>query len=348
MPAGEGHARARSLVRNAGGWRLTAMSASSPRQRPNPFQFALAGLCVALPLWSTSAWAMGLVVEAATACAAPNAAPAPQTALPAAADQRIPDSQAIPGRNHIAWTWLASPTLRYPHGALGAKTHAASLHALVQDGRGRWTTASVELPLHRVFEDRVPRLADLDGDGQDEILVIEADALQGAAVVVWGVEHSGQPGTPPQLVRRATSPRAGSTFRWLNPVGVADFDGDGKPDVASVTTPHIGGTLTLHHYRPPHLVPFARAMDVSNHRMGALEQDLAVIVEQPGTRPTIVVPDMTRRALHALRWEAPGQWKELADLVPLAGLVERLDLRSDGSACANLSDHTTSRVTLVH
>ncbi|QCB44798.1 VCBS repeat-containing protein [Hydrogenophaga sp. PAMC20947] len=324
------------------------MPALHPRLRRTTIRLTFTALCAATVLWANQAKAMGLMVEAHSVCPAPTG-PAPlQTPLPRAAQQRIPDSQAVPGQNHIAWVWLASPTLRYPHGALGAKTHAASLHALVQDGQGGWTTASVELPLHRVFEDRVPRLADLDGDGRDEILVIEADALRGAAVVVWGVVHSGQPATPPRLVRRATSPRAGSTFRWLNPVGVADFDGDGKPDVASVTTPHIGGTLTLYHYRPPRLVPFANAMDVSNHRMGAVEQALAVIVEQPGTPPTIVVPDMTRRALHALRWEAPGQWNELADLVPMAGLVERLGLRSDGSACATLSDRTTSRVTLTH
>jgi hypothetical protein len=290
---------------------------------------------------------MGLAVEPGTGCAAPPSSPPPQTALPKAAEQRIPDSQAVAGRNHIAWVWFASPTLRYPHGALGARTHAASLHALVQDSQKGWTTVSVELPLHRVFEDRVPRLADLDGDGRDEILVIEADALRGAALVVWGIEPGDQPGSPPKLMRRATGPRAGSSFRWLNPVGVADFDGDGHADVASVVTPHIGGTLVLHHYRPPLLVPFARVMDVSNHRMGALEQDLAVIVQRPDTHPTIVVPDMTRHALHALRWETPGVWRTLMDPVPLAGRVERLELRADGSACATLADLSTSRVTLT-
>ena len=315
----------------------------SPFLRP-----AIMGLLIAAPMWSLPARAMGLTVAPGVSCAASVPSPPPQTALPAAAEQRIPDSQAVAGRNHIAWTWFASPTLRYPHGALGRKTHAASLHALVQDGQEGWFPVSVELPLHRVFEDRVPRLVDLDGDGRDEILVIEADALRGAALVVWAVEPGGQPGTPPKLVRRATGPRAGSSFRWLNPVGVADFDGDGQADVASVVTPHIGGTLTLHHYRPPHLVPFAQAMDVSNHRMGALEQELAVIVQRPNTRPTIVVPDMSRRALHALRWKAPGRWSELANLAPLAGRVERLDLRADGSACATLSDHSTSRVTLDH
>ena len=53
--------------------------------------------------------------------------------------------------------------------------------------------------------------------------------------------------------------------------------------------------------RQPQLVPYAKAMDTSNHRMGDLEQALAVVVELPGVRPTITVPDMGLRAVHALR-----------------------------------------------
>jgi hypothetical protein len=311
-------------------------------------RLALASLPLATAFWPAHAPAMGLVVDAATACSAPLIHPLPQTPLPAQAEQRLPDSQAVAGQNHIGWVWLGSPTHRYPHGALGSGQHAGSIHARVKDATHRWTTVSLELPLNRVFEDRVPRLADLDGDGLDEILVIESDALRGAALVVLGVDRGTQGKSEARLVQRAIGPRAGSTFRWLNPVGVADFDGDGRPDIASVTTPHIGGTLILHHYQPPALVPFAKSMDVSNHRMGALEQNLAVIVEQAGLRPTIVVPDMTRRAMHALRWELPGQWRELADLMPMPGLVEQLTLRADGSACAKQSDGSSLRVTLTH
>lgn len=310
-------------------------------------RLALACLPLAAALWTSHAPAMGLMVDGAQTCSAPLARPSPQTPQPAQAAQRLPDSQAVVGQNHIARVWLGSPTHRYPHGALGSMEHAGSIHAQIKDASGGWATVSMELPLNRVFEDRVPRLVDLDGDGLDEILVIESDALRGAALVVLGVDRGANGKRKARLVQRAIGPRAGSTFRWLNPVGVADFDADGRPDVASVTTPHIGGTLILHHYQPPKLVPFAKSMDVSNHRMGALEQQLAVIFELPGMRPTIVVPDMTRRALHALRWEPPGQWKELADLMPMPGLVEQLTLRADGSACATLSDGSVLRVTLM-
>lgn len=296
-------------------------------------------LGLALVLFPAWAWAMGLSVEPADATCTTSATPPP---APAEASGRLPDSQAVAGSKDIAWVWLGSPTRRYPHGALGSPVHAGSVHALTRTPGGSMATVGLSLPVHRVFEDRVPRLVDLDGDGRDEIVLVEADALRGASLVVLGLaQREGQT----TLVERARGPHAGSTFRWLNPVGVADFDGDGQLDVASVTTPHIGGVLTLHHWRPPTLVPFARVLDVSNHRMGALEQHLAVIVQQPGLRPTIIVPDMARQALHALRWEAPGQWHELADLKPLHGTVERLTPRPDG-ACAWLADGRVLRITL--
>lgn len=261
---------------------------------------------------------------------------------PAEAHQRIPESQLVAGGGDVAWVWLGSPTRRYPHGALGSPVHAGSVHALVKNRSGGWTQATLELPLHRVYEDRVPRVLDLDADDNEEILLIEADALRGAALVVLGVDHAAN---PPRLVERARGPYAGSTFRWLNPAGVADFDGDGHLDLASVVTPHIGGVLQLLHYRPPELVPFARALDVSNHRMGALEQSLSVVVQRSGKRPSLMVPDMTRKALHALRWNALGQWAELPNPVPLPGTIEKLT-RTEQGACATLADGSAWAVTL--
>ncbi len=318
----------------------------APRPLPGPAAIAaLAALAVCLGLPSTAANAMGLTVAPQTQTCSPveRNAQALQP-LPAEADRRIPDSQAVSGRQDLAWAWLGTPTRRYPHSALGSPVHAGSVHALVKSRAGGWAMVELVLPLNRVYEDRVPRIVDLDRDGREEIVLIEADALRGASLVVLGVDHATD---GPRLVERARGPFAGSTFRWLNPVGVADFDGDGQLDIASVVTPHIGGVLQLLHARPPALLPFARALDVSNHRMGALEQDLAVIVQQPGQRPTIVLPDMTRRALHALRWDAPGQWTELADLKPLPGLIERLTPLPQG-ACATLADGRTLRVTLSH
>lgn len=297
-----------------------------------PFSLLPAILCALLPVGlQASTLAMTSVHQACGVATKVNAPPPP------AAQQRLAQSQATAGVRDIAWAWLGSPTSRYPHAALGSRQHAASLHVLPSVAHARLLTYS--LPLHRVFEDRIPRLVDLDGDGLDEIILVEADALHGAALVVYGLRN----GAVAELAR---GPHVGSSFRWLNPVGVADFDGDGLPDLASVTTPHIGGVLTLHHYRPPWLEPYARATDVSNHRMGELEQQLAVIAPQAGQRPVILIPDMQLTALQALRWDSPGQWTELARPLALPARVERFT-PLDGGGCLKLTDGSWWRVTLV-
>ncbi len=257
---------------------------------------------------------------------------------PAAAALRLPQSQAVAGQRDIGWVWLGTPTARYPHTALGSPRHAGSLHVLPAAAASDAIPLSLTLSMDSVFEDRVPRLVDLDGDGRDEILLIEAVALRGAALVVYGLRDGA-------LVELARGPYAGSTFRWLNPVGVADFDGDGRLDIASVTTPHIGGVLTLHHYRPPRLEPYARTTDVSNHRMGELEQRLAVIVSLPDQRPTLLIPDMQLQTLQALRWDVPGQWHEAAPPLSLPARVQRFTPLGDGG-CLQLIDGSSWRVTL--
>jgi FG-GAP-like repeat len=315
------------------------------------FTWLLIG-CFVLPM--RASFSMGLMLEPSTAhCGLQIPAP---LISPLAAVKRLPDSHAVRGGKDIAWVWLGTPTMRYPHKALGAVTHAGSLHVLVSFA-GKLQEVIYELPITRVFEDRIPRLIDLDGDGRDEIILIESDALRGSATVVYGLSASPAPKNKlestqkvtalPRLIELARSDSTGSTFRWLNPIGAADFDGDGKLDIASVITPHIGGLLTLYHYAPPKLIPYAQAMDTSNHRMGDVEQQVAVIVEQADLRPTIIVPDMQLKALHALRWESPGQWKELADVKPLHAAIQRITPLSNGG-CILLTDSTWWRVWLTH
>ncbi len=300
-------------------------------------------MAASLGVHIAAASAMELTATLQTeACRVPERNTHAIQSVPVEAQHRLPESQLVAGRQDLGWVWLASPTLRYPHRALGSPVHAGSVQARVRSRAGAWKLIELTLPLHRVYEDRQPRIVDLDQDGSEEILLIEADTLRGASLVVLGLDHSTE---VPRLVERARSAFAGSAFRWLNPVGVADFDGDKHLDIAVIYTPHIGGDLRLLHFRPPLLVPFARAMDVSNHRMGALEQEVAVIVQQPTKCPAIVVPDMTRRAMLALRWDTSGQWTELGEALPMPGLVERL-LPMSGGACATLADGRTLKVLL--
>ncbi|NUZ07959.1 FG-GAP repeat domain-containing protein [Piscinibacter koreensis] len=261
---------------------------------------------------------------------------------PAAAAQRIPDSQAVSGSRNIAWAWLGTPSSHYAHAALGSTLHARSLHALVTHPGRIQRQLTVTLPADRVFEDRTLRLADLEGDGGDQIIVVESDPQLGSALVVYGL-RTGAGAREPVLASMARGPFAGKPMRWLNPVGAADFDGDGRLDLAAVTTPHMGGVLTLYRYEPPRLQPVATLPGVSNHRNGTVEQQLAAIVQRPGRRPALIIPGNDLRRLHAVRLDDAGQWKQQAEPLVLPSPVQRLTPLPSG-ACVLMTDGITVQV----
>ena len=296
--------------------------------------------CLACIVTVATATTLG-VRPAQERCGAPAAAL--QTAPPAAAT-RIPDSHAVSGSRNIAWVWLGSPTSRYPHDALGSSVHAASLHAIVVQPDGSQRTLSLELPPYRVFEDRLPRLADLDGDGRDEIILVESDLRLGSSLVVYGL-RLGAAARQPVLAQLARGPFIGTPQRWLNPAGVADFDNDGRLDIAAVSTPHIGGVLTLYRYRPPVLEPEAQLPGLANHRIGTAEQQLSAIVNLPGQRSAVILPGAGLRSLHVVRVGSAGQWKDQLAPVALAAPVQRITALAAG-ACVLMTNGATLQVTL--
>jgi hypothetical protein len=173
----------------------------------------------------------------------------------------LPHSVAGRGRHDIAYAWLVAPTARYAHAVLGDDLEAAGLEVLLRDGRRLRHLLTTD-----VFEDLLPRVQDLDQDGRDEILLVRSNDQVGARLSVWGVRDG-------RLQELAVGPAIGRGRRWLNPVGAADFDGDGRSEIAYVQTPHIGGVLRIVEYRHGEMPEEYRADGFSNHRIG--ETDLS-------------------------------------------------------------------------
>jgi hypothetical protein len=222
------------------------------------------------------------------------------------APQPIPHGTVAQGTRDIAAAWLAEPTRRYGHGVLGDDIEAAAIRAQSRDG----TRYSLRLEDDSVFEDLTPRLADIDDDGRDEVWTVRSDALAGARLEAYSLVDGA-------LRRRFATPPIGSGYRWLNPVGIDDFDGDGHREAAYVQTPHIGGILIIVRAHGPRLTEVARRRGYSNHAIGSTRLDLAAIADlDRDGGAEIVLPDQGRTRLAAVslvdgvlveRWRsAPG------------------------------------------
>ncbi|MEI4484617.1 VCBS repeat-containing protein [Frigidibacter sp. MR17.14] len=199
------------------------------------------------------------------------------------------------------------PVQRYGHKALGGAAEWSVLRIDTTEG-----VLSYELPKRLVFEDLAPRLADLDGDGAPEVIVVESDRDRGSRLAVWGPTG-----------RIAATDFIGNRFRWLAPAGIADFDGDGRVEIAYVETPHLRYLLKLVRLEGDALVPVAEMAGVTNHRFG----DAVIqggVVTCPG--PALRLADPTWGLVRLVAWDGArlafldlGSYRGPASLDPARG-----------------------------
>ena len=188
----------------------------------------------------------------------------------------------------IANAHYANPVERYNHFALGRPHEYATLTATMRSGR----TLTLQLPGDEVFEDLVPRLVKLTANGPQAILTIVSQIDSGARLVLIQPQHG-------ILAISAQSSAIGTPNRWLNPVAVADLDGDGRAEISAVITPHIGGTLKIYRKNGKRLIEVASLGGFSNHVYGTTELRLSISFSVSG-RTYLLVPDTTRMALRII------------------------------------------------
>ncbi|MBO6718991.1 MAG: hypothetical protein JJ913_13620 [Rhizobiaceae bacterium] len=216
--------------------------------------------------------------------------PAPVVGLPVKAPEgSLPGGRvATAPSGDIRRAWYARPTTRYGHGVLGDAVEAGSL--IAEDAAGQHFEHVLENT--HVFEDITPRIADLDGDGRNEIVAIRSSLQRGAAVAVLGLRAGA-------LALLDATPEIGRSNRWLNVAGLADYTGAGVPVIAWVETPHIGGILKMAAFENGRLNVFANTYSgFSNHVIGSRELGLAATGDFTGDGvPDLALPNANRRSI---------------------------------------------------
>ncbi|CAA9312783.1 MAG: hypothetical protein AVDCRST_MAG90-570 [uncultured Microvirga sp.] len=267
------------------------------------------------------------------------------------AAERETARSAIPGSRLQAagplTAYLSDSTEDYRHGVLGDAVEAKAVSiverqpvAIGPDPKPVPTrTAKVPAGDTAVFEDLEPRLADLDGDGAPEIVVVKSSSERGSSLAVIGRREGAW-----AIV--AETPPIGQPNRWLNPAAIADFDGDGKTDIALVRTPHLDGVLQLWTFDRGRLALRHEAAGYSNHALGSTALDNAAAVDLDGDgRPELVIPTLDRTALAVLSLK--GGVKEIRRIALPARVLRGVAALGAGKDAHLLAALEDGRVALV-
>lgn len=201
-----------------------------------------------------------------------------------------------PGSSTIVKAWYSQPTGRYRHGVLGDTIEGGALVVQLENGR----RITHRLPETQVFEDIAPRIADLDNNGRLEVVTILSSLNRGASIAVFALSGDA-------LVKKAATPFIGQSNRWLNIAGIANFAGNRSPEIAFVSTPHIGGRLAFLKYLPNTLLSSASSAGFSNHVIGSPELRLSAVYDvNDDGRMDLAVPSANRRTLRIVGFTPNG------------------------------------------
>lgn len=200
--------------------------------------------------------------------------------------------------------FLSGPTEQYPHGVLGDQLEAAAM-TLVDPRQTPPDVQVIEIASGDVIEGLAPIWADLDRDGQREIIVTQSNASTGARLVAYREDGS----------LLAAGDPIGAGFRWRHQLVVGQFIPGGALEIAAVRTPHLGGVVEIYGLDGKRLEVLAELEGYSSHQIGSRNLDGALAADLNGDgQLEIILADQAQTTLAGLQfsdgvlstvWELP-------------------------------------------
>lgn len=179
-------------------------------------------------------------------------------------------------------------TSRYRHGALGDNIEGSSL--VVYDSVENEVSSRTELESPDVFEGLSPMVADVDRDGQTEIVTTVANSSEGARIAVFGADGE----------RIATGPV--HEPGWRHQIAVAPLGADGETEIGVVRKPHVERVLEFYRLRRDSLEVVDSLGGFQSHTYGSRNLGGGVAVDADGDGTTeLLVPTAQRDEVAAVR-----------------------------------------------
>lgn len=202
---------------------------------------------------------------------------------------------------------LTQTTTVYDHGVLGDGVEAKAFSLVGINGS---VIKRVPFFTDQVIEGIAPLWADLDGDGQREIILTLSNRQDGAQLVVYA-EDGGQ---------LAQGEPIGTGYRWRHQIAVAPFGPAQELELVDVLTPHIGGVVEFFQMEGGKLLKVAEVPGYTSHVINTrnLDMALAADVDRDG-QVELLLPTQSRDALGAIQRTADGA--ETAFEIPLNGIL---------------------------
>ncbi len=189
----------------------------------------------------------------------------------------------------------AEPTDRYPHGVLGDTLEGAALLILRTDDLSVITR--ITLPEDEVFEGLQPLWADIDGDGQPEVVTTVSTAANGARIRVYRLDGT--------MAAQGEAFHRGGRLR--HQLAFGPFGPEGEDELVVVRTPHVRGVIEYYRYHDGELHIVAEIEGYTSHVLHTRNLGLAVAGDFNGDgRLELVIPDQDREILAGIQRASAG------------------------------------------
>lgn len=203
-----------------------------------------------------------------------------------------PDARPVLSDGGLIATYSNATNERYVHAIMGDDLEGASLVLVaVQEDETLAIVTQIDLPDEDVFEGISPFWADINDDGEQEIVTTVSNGRDGAWIRVYDVDGA--------IV--GESRPIGQGFRWRHQLAAAPFGIAGETQIVDVRTPHIGGMVEFFTLRDALLSVNNAQLGYTSHLINSPNLDMGVAGDFDGDeQPELVITDQARQHVVAV------------------------------------------------